>query len=107
MSRLSRQKSKREIKKFWFASTALLFLLFAGALWQLNALIHQNSQLTDYRKQLGRISSENGALEIKFSQLNSLENFNQYAIAQAQNYEKVDVISVRYVHAPNEQLARR
>ena len=53
------------------------------------------------------MSSENDELEVKLSQSNSLDNFNQYEIMQAGNYEKVDVANVRYIHASDAQLARK
>lgn len=105
MSRQSR--IKREIKRFWMVASLAVFLLLAGAVLQINAYIHQNSLLNDSKKQVAAISSENDILEANLSQSNSLENFNQYEVAQAGNYEKVDVASIRYVQASNGQLAKR
>jgi len=98
---------KNEIKAFWAVSSLSIMLLLGGAVLQINGYIHQNSLLSDSRKQIAMISSDNDVLETKLSQTNSLENFNQYAVAQAGNFEKVDVANVLYIHAANEQLAKR
>ncbi len=98
---------KKEIKAFWSAAFASVILLLAGAILQINAFIHENSLLKDSQKQVVSLSSQNDALEAKLSQSNSLDNFNQYAIAQAGNYEKVDIASVKYVHVSDSQLAKR
>jgi hypothetical protein len=106
MSKQSRSKAKKQALKFWSAVTLAVFALFSGAVLQINASIHQNSVLDDYRERIAALSSENDELEVKLSQSNSLENFNQYEIMQAGNYEKVDVASVRYIHASDSQLAK-
>jgi len=73
---------------------------------QINAYIHQNSVVNNYKDQIARLSAENDEMEVELSQSNSLEKFNEYEAAQAGNYEKVDVASVRYIHAPDSQLAK-
>lgn len=107
MSSQPRSRAKREIKSFWMISSLAVFSLLAAAVLQINANIHQNSLLSDSKKQIASLSSENDVLETKLSQSNSLENFNQYEIAQAGNYEKVDVASIKYVKAADSQFARR
>lgn len=107
MNKRTRKNIKKEIKGFWSLSFFAVLVLVAGAVLQLNGYIHQNSVLSDLKKQTASISSENDTLEAKLSQSNSLDNFNQYAVAQAGNYEKVDVASVHYVHASSDQLAKR
>ena len=105
---MSRQSRKRnELKTFWLVSSLAIILLLAAAVLQINGYIHQNSLASDLQKQIVSISSENDALEAKLSQTNSLDNFNQYAVAQEGNYEKVDVASIHYVHSIDEQLAKR
>jgi len=106
MSKKSKIRLKNEIKNFWLASSLAIAALLVGAIFQLNSYIHQNSFLSDAQKKIVSISSENDILETKLSQTNSLENFNQYQIAQADNYEKVDISTVRYVHAPKGELAK-
>ena len=107
MSRQSRSKIKKETMRFWSAVMLLIFVLFSGAVLQINASIHQNSVLDEYRTRIAGLSSENDELEVKLSQSNSLDNFNQYEIMQAGNYEKVDVANVRYIHASDAQLAKK
>ncbi len=107
MSKKFSKRIKKEINNFWFLSFFAVIFLVAGAVLQLNGYIHQNSLLSDSQKQVAAISAENDNYEAKLSQTNSLDNFNQYAMAQAGNYEKVDVASVAYVHATNSQLARK
>jgi cell division protein FtsB len=107
MNRQSRSRVKNEIKTFWAASSLAAILLLGAAVLQINDYIHQNTQLSDYKKQIASLSSKNDSLEGKLSQTNSLENFNEYAVAQGGNYEKVDVASVLYVHAVDGQLAKR
>jgi len=106
MSRQSKSKAKKATVKFWSAVSLVIFVLFSGAVLQINASIHQNSVLDEYRSRIAGLSSENDELEVQLSQSNSLDKFNQYEIMQAGNYEKVDVASVRYIHATDSQLAR-
>lgn len=101
------RRATREIKTFWSAAFLSIVLLLLGAILQINAFIHENSLLKDSQKRIALLSSQNDTLEAKLSQSNSLENFNQYAIAQAGNYEKVDIAAVRYIHASNSQLAKK
>lgn len=84
-----------------------MVVLMGGAIFQLNARIHQSSQLSDLQKRAAALASENDALAASLSQSNSLENFNQYQIAQSGNYELVDVARVRYVRAPKGEFARK
>jgi hypothetical protein len=106
MSKKAKLRMKKEIKNFWLASSLAIAALLVGAIFQLNSYIHQNSFLSDSQKKIASISSENDVLEAKLSQTNSLENFNQYQIAQVNNYEKVDISTVRYVHVPKGELAK-
>ena len=107
MSKKFLKKAKKQTNNFWFFSFFAVILLVAGAVLQINGYIHQNSLLSDSQKQVAALLAENDTYEAKLSQTNSLDNFNQYAMAQAGNYEKVDVASVEYVHAANSQLARK
>jgi hypothetical protein len=104
---MPKNRVKKEIKTFWMASTLAIAVLLAAAVLQINNYIHQNSRLSDYQKQIASILADNDTLEARLSQTNSRENFDQYAIAQAGNYEKVDVASVRYIHASSAQLVKR
>ena len=85
MNRQSRSRVKNEIKTFWVASSLAAILLLGAAVLQINDYIHQNTQLSDYKKQIASLSSKNDSLEGKLSQTNSLENFNEYAVAQGGN----------------------
>lgn len=107
MSKRSGLKLKKEIKIFWTASSLAVCFLLGGAVWQLNGFIHESSLLKDCQKQIALISSENDQLQAELSQSNSLENFNEYEIAQAGNYEKVDIASVRYIGASGNEFARK
>jgi len=107
MSRQSRSKNKKQLRSFWTAASLAVFVFLGAAVWQLNAFIHQNTLLKDCQKQITALSSENDVLAARLTQSNSLDNFNQYAIAQEGNYEKVDVASVRYIHASGAQLAKK
>jgi len=106
MNRKLLKKAKKEMRKFWTLSFFAVLLLVAGAVLQLNGYIHQSSLLSDFKKQIAAVSAENDNFEVNLSQSNSLDNFSQYAVAQAGNYEKVDVANVRYVHASSDQLAK-
>jgi len=106
MSRQSRSKKKKQIFTFWSLASLAIFSLLSAAVLQINAYIHQNSVADDYKDQISQLSAQNDELEVQLSQSNSLERFNQYEMAEAANYEKVDVASVRYIHAPDSQLAR-
>jgi hypothetical protein len=106
MSRQARSKIKKQVFTFWSVSSLTVFSLLAGAVLQINAYIHQNSVADDYKDQIAQLSSQNDELEAQLSQSNSLAKFNEYETAQAGNYEKVDVASVRYIHVPDSQLAK-
>ena len=106
MSRQSRSKMKKQIFTFWSVSSLAIICLLGGAVLQINTYIHQNSVANDYKDRITQLSAENDELEVKLSQSNSLAKFNEYEMAQAGNYEKVDVANVRYIHAPDSQLAK-
>ena len=106
MSKQARSKMKKRLFGFWTLSSLAIFSLLAAAVLQINAYIHQNSLADDYRGRIARLSEQNDELEFQLSQSNSLERFSQYEAAQLSNYEKVDVASVRYIHAPESQLAK-
>lgn len=97
----------RQIKTFWIFSCLTIILLLGFAVWQMNSYIHSSSQLADYQKQIATITAANDALEVKLSQLNSLNHFDDYVSAQKDNFQKVDVASVRYVNVPASQLAQK
>jgi hypothetical protein len=107
MSKRSKLRIKKQTGLFWAASSLAIFSLLAAAIFQLNSYIHQNSLLSGFQKQVASISSDNDILEAKLSQSNSLENFNRFQAAQADKYEKVDIAGVRYVRAPNNELAKK
>jgi len=69
----------RQIKIFWFSTTFLAITLLIFAVWQMNAYIHSSSQLSDAKKRVANLSSQNDSLQLQVSQLNSLDNFNKYA----------------------------
>lgn len=106
MSKQTRSKMKKRFFGFWTLSSLAIFFLLAAAVLQINAYIHQNSVVDDYRDRISRLSEQNDELEYQLSQSNSLARFSQYEAAQLDNYEKVDVASVRYIHAPGSQLAK-
>lgn len=101
------KKNKKEIKNFWRLCSLAIFLLFFGAIFQINSQIHQNSLLSGCQKNIASISAENDELEVALSRTNSLDNFARYQIDQIGNYEKVDLARVRYVRAPAGELARK
>ena len=107
MARLTHSKSRKQFKTFWAAAFAVNFVFLAGAVLQINNYIHQNSLLKDYQRQIASLISENDTLEARLSQSNSLENFSEYSVAQAGNYEKVDIGNVRYVTASGNQFAKK
>ena len=107
MGKKTKSKIKKEFKKFWIAAFCAMASLMFGAIFQLNSQIHQSSQLDGLEKKIAATVLENDALAARLSQSNSLENFNQYQIAQSGNYELVDVGQVRYVHAPKGEFARK
>ncbi len=107
MSKRRISKIKREIKNFWLFASLAGVLLLSGAVFQLNSHIHKTSLLAGLEKQLADVSSENNVLENRLSQSNSLENFNEYQVAQSQNYERVNISGVYYVRAAAEEFAKK
>jgi len=78
----------RQIKTFWVLSCLTTISLLGFAVWQMNSYIHSSSQLADYQKQISTIAAQNDALEVKLSQLNSLNHFDDYVSAQKDNFQK-------------------
>jgi len=107
MSRRRKIKIKKNQKTFWIMSMASIFCLLGGAILQLNDYIHQNSVLRDYELQSAALTADSDDLEVKLSTKNSLENFNKNVIEQAASFEKVEVEQIKYIKAPEEQLAKR
>lgn len=106
-----KKKTKAIIKKRFLnfrslSSLAICALLF-GAVWQLNYHIHQNSVVADLKKEIAAIGVQNSDLESKLSQSNSLDDFDRYRVAEAENYEKVDIAGVRYVYVSGSNFAKR
>ena len=106
MSKQARSKIKKQIFGFWSLMSITIIVLLAGAVLQINAYIHQNSVANNYKERVAQLSAENDEMEVRLSQSNSIDKFNEYEMAQVKNYEKVDVASVRYIHAPGSQLAK-
>lgn len=106
-TKLKINKIRKEIKSFWLLSSLAGILLLGAAVFQLNCHIHETSLLTDLEERSADILTENDSLEARLSQSNSLEQFNQYQVAQLQNYEKVDVAGVYYVRAAGGEFARK
>ena len=98
---------KSEVRMFWGMAFVINFLLLGAAILQINAYIHSNSLLKDYQKQITMVSGQNDELQVKISQRNSLQNFDQFVQAQEGSYEKVDVDSVQYINAADNELASR
>lgn len=98
---------KKEIKSFRTLSAMAICVLLSGAIAQLNLHIHQSSLIGDLKKGIIAISAENDVLVSRLSASNSLDNFNQYRVAQEENYEKVDIAGVRYVYVSGSELAKR
>ncbi len=107
MSRRRTIKIKKNLKTFWIVSLSGVFCLLGAAILQLNDYIHQNSVLRDYEKQSVALSVDSDELKVKLSTKNSLENFNKDVIDQAANFEKVEVEKIKYIKAPEEQLAKK
>ncbi len=97
----------RQIKIFWFSTTFLAITLLIFAVWQMNAYIHSSSQLSDAKKRVANLSSQNDSLQLQVSQLNSLDNFNKYAESLKNNFEKVDISSIHFVSVPSSHLAEK
>lgn len=106
-----KKKIKRVIKKRFFnfrlLSSLVICLLLFAAIWQLNSHIHQNSMIANLKKEIAAIAAENGDLESQLAQSNSLNNFDRYRVAAAENYEKVDIAGVRYIYVSGSGLAKR
>lgn len=107
MSKKKRSHFKKEIKSFRVLSALAICALLSGAVAQLNLHIHQNSLIGDLKKNIVAVSEENDILESRLSKSNSLDDFNQYRVAQEENYEKVDIDGVRYVYVSENELAKK
>lgn len=103
----TQKRITRQIKIFWFSTTFLAITLLITAVWQMNTYIHSSSQLADVKKQLANLSAQNDSLQLKLSQLNSLDNFNKYAESLKNDFEKVDITSIRFVSVPSSHLAEK
>lgn len=106
MSRRQKIRIRKNQKNYWVFSALAIFCLLGAAVLQLNDYIHQNSVLRDYEKQSALLDADSDDLEVKLSTKNSLENFNKDVIDKAASFEKVEVEKIKYIKAPQEQLAR-
>ena len=95
------------IRTFWIFVSTTVILLLGFAVWQMNSYIHASSREADYQKQIVALAAQNDQLEVKLSQLNSLNHFDDYINSQKDNFQKVDVASIRYVALPGTQLAQK
>ena len=107
MSSTFQNRVARKIRTFWVFVSVTIISLLGFAVWQMNSYIHASSQLADYQKQIAAITASNDRLEVKLSQLNSLNHFDDYINSQKDNFQKVDVASIRYVALPGTQLAQK
>ncbi len=107
MSRKTKNRVKSAIFNFKAASSFLICVLVGAAIFQLNSHIHQNSLINDLEREIVAIAEENSVLEARLSQLNSMDDFDRYRVAQAENYEKVDLASVRYIQVPAGGFAKK
>jgi len=107
MSSTFQSKVAGKIRAFWIFVSSTVILLLGFAVWQMNSYIHASSQEADYQKQIAAITAQNDQLEVKLSQLNSLNHFDDYINSQKDSFQKVDVASIRYVALPGTQLAQK
>ena len=107
MSSNSQKRVAKKIRAFWVLTSLTVVSLLGFAVWQMNLYIHATSQAADYQKQISGIAAQNDQLEVKLSELNSLGHLGDYISAQKDNFQKVDVASIRYVAMPGTQLAQK
>lgn len=77
-------------------TTTSIFILFLLSFYvfQVNSLNKEIYLIENYEKQLNQLSGENEALEINFSEVNSLRNIVSYL--QDQNFERAN--KIKYIH---------
>ncbi len=83
-------------------SISILFLL-SFYVFQVNSLSKEIYLIENYEKQLNQLSEENEALEINFSEVNSLKNIVSYL--QTQNFERAN--KIKYIHILETSVAIR
>jgi len=107
MARKNMFRFVKKFKAFWALSASVIIVLLCLAVVQLNDYIHQNTLARNYQKQIAALTNETQSLEVALSGANSLENFDKYITAQAGNFEKVRVETIKYIKAPGGQFARK
>lgn len=88
---------------FWTLSFILIISLVILYIFQVTTITEAMYLIKNHSRQLERLSQENEILEIKFSQLNSLENL-KFLVANL-NLEKVEKID--YIEIPTANVMRK
>jgi len=83
------------------------FLPFGGGDFAAERLYPSKFRFARLRKTIGGAFRGFRRIKVKLSTKNSLENFNKDVIGQAANFEKVEVEKIKYIKAPEEQLAKK
>lgn len=94
---------KISLNFFWTLSFILIISLVILYIFQVTAITEAMYLIKNHSRQLESLSQENEILEIKFSQLNSLENL-RFLVANL-NLEKVEKID--YIEIPVASVVRK
>jgi len=87
---IKRLPMRLSLRAFWIFSFISIISLLVLYIFQVNFLVSENYLIQDYQKKLNVLTRENRDLEIRFEQVNSLENIE--SLLSALNFEKVNKI---------------
>ncbi|OGZ18028.1 MAG: hypothetical protein A2Z78_00595 [Candidatus Nealsonbacteria bacterium RBG_13_36_15] len=82
---------KLNLKIICLLSFVLIWTLFILYIFQINSIIQNNYLIKNYEKESNLLSEETKNLEIKFAQINTLENIE--SLIKDLSYEKIEKIS--------------
>ncbi len=82
---------KFNFKFLYLSSIILIGTLFIFYIFQINSIIQHNYFIKNYEKKFNLLSEETKSLEIKFAQINTLENV-EFLIKDL-SYEKIEEIN--------------
>ena len=91
------------LKTFYLLLSILVGTLFVFYIFQINSIIQSNYSVKNYDKKLNLLSEETSNLEIKFSQVNTLENI-EFLIKDL-SYVKTE--EVRYIQLIGSQVVAK
>jgi len=91
------------LRIFWLFSSLLIGALLVFYIFQENSIVQNIYLLNNYERKLTELQEDYKNLEIKFAEINSLENLE--SLVQNLNYEKIE--KIRYIQVLGGQVVTK